>query len=164
MIADLYSPPNIHGNRMLMTKIEENNCHTVMNSLPPENHARGKVEWGVGGGFRTVMNIYMCVWFPPSNFTISIALRWLAINVYVYISSHLKAMLMVMFEGGSHTPSIGFRHLPPKGGCRKPVLGVWWEASHCLAVYCAWSINTEIPRSKGDNFKTQQSRLKEVGR
>ena len=57
MIADLYSPPNIHGNRMLMTKIEENNCHTVMNSLPPENHARGKVEWGVGGGFRTVMNL-----------------------------------------------------------------------------------------------------------
>ena len=35
---------------MLMTKIEENNCHTVMNSLPPENHARGKVEWGVGWG------------------------------------------------------------------------------------------------------------------
>ena len=27
----------------------------------------------------------------------------------------------------AHTPSIAFRHLPPKlkGGCRKPVLGVW---------------------------------------
>ena len=24
-----------------------------------------------------------------------------------------------------HTPSIAFRHLPPKEGCRKPVLGVW---------------------------------------
>ena len=23
------------------------------------------------------------------------------------------------------TPSIAFRHLPPKEGCRKPVLGVW---------------------------------------
>ena len=24
----------------------------------------------------------------------------------------------------AHTPSIAFRHLPPKEGCRKPVLGV----------------------------------------
>ena len=24
-----------------------------------------------------------------------------------------------------HTPSIAFRHLPPKEGCRKPVPGVW---------------------------------------
>ena len=28
-------------------------------------------------------------------------------------------------SGWSHTPSIAFRHLPPKEGCRKPVLGVW---------------------------------------
>ena len=27
--------------------------------------------------------------------------------------------------GVAHTPSIAFRHLPPKEGCRKPVLGVW---------------------------------------
>ena len=62
MIADLYSPPNIHGNRMLMTKIEENNCHTVMNSLPPENHARGKVEWGVGGidDDELMLNVLRC--------------------------------------------------------------------------------------------------------
>ena len=27
-----------------------------------------------------------------------------------------------------HTPSIAFRHLPPKEGCRKPVLGVLSKA------------------------------------
>ena len=43
---------------------------------------------------------------------------------------------MVQLEGGGggggagvlakrHTPSIAFRHLPPKEGCRKQVLGVW---------------------------------------
>ena len=33
-----------------------------------------------------------------------------------------------------HTPSIAFRHLPPKEGCRKPVLGV------CLHFSCPWAI------------------------
>ena len=33
-----------------------------------------------------------------------------------------------------HTPSIAFRHLPPKEGCRKPVLGVWGPCSNCRIV------------------------------
>ena len=28
-------------------------------------------------------------------------------------------------DTATHTPSIAFHHLPPKEGCRKPVLGVW---------------------------------------
>ena len=36
-----------------------------------------------------------------------------------------------------HTPSIAFRHLPPKEGCRKPVLGVlgvgvWVYVCECV--------------------------------
>ena len=34
-----------------------------------------------------------------------------------------------MREGYPHTPSIAFRHLPPKEGCCKPVLGVWGTPS-----------------------------------
>ena len=30
----------------------------------------------------------------------------------------------------THTLNIAFRHLPPKEGCRKPVLGVWREPTH----------------------------------
>ena len=32
--------------------------------------------------------------------------------------------------GHAHTPSIAFRHLPPKEGCRNPVLGVWGTRCH----------------------------------
>ena len=30
-------------------------------------------------------------------------------------------------DTATHTPSIAFHHLPPKEGCRKPVLGVWQQ-------------------------------------
>ena len=33
-----------------------------------------------------------------------------------------------------HTPSIAFRHLPPKEGCHKPVLGVWLTSWQPLTV------------------------------
>ena len=140
---------------------------TFQSRVRCSNHWAIPAPRGGGGGISHCHEyIYVCVissleLYHQHSFEMA---GYKCICIYIYIASHLKAMLMVKFEGGSHTPSIGFRHLPPKGGCRKPVLGVWWEASHCLAVYCAWSINTEIPRSKGDNFKTKQSRLKWVGR
>ena len=46
----------------------------------------------------------------------------------------LKSSHFIKTQPQPHTPSIAFRHLPPKEGCRKPVLGVWRKdvVNQCL--------------------------------
>ena len=48
-----------------------------------------------------------------------------------------------------HTPSIAFRHLPPKEGCRKPVLGV------CLSVCVEWVAAGEVRNAAGSTELTR---------
>ena len=73
-----------------------------------------------------------------------------------------------------HTPSIAFRHLPPKEGCRKPVLGVWVKtslrtsanwllhggdwAARCLQAWCGtWTAS--LSRSASPPLETCHSAL-----
>ena len=67
-------------------------------------------------------------------------------------------------QGSAHTPSTAFRHLPPKAGCRKPVLGVWAPRLSRRGVKVGWckrglrlhctgvpaSDETDETRSKGN--------------
>ena len=52
--------------------------------------------------------------------------------------------------GKRYTPSIAFRHLPPKEGCRKPVLGVWGNGCTCYLL---------VPRGQGVSWGTSTTKV-----
>ena len=54
------------------------------------------------------------------------------LSLYAYVRVCLRARASVR---ACHTPSIAFRHLPPKEGCRKPVLGVYQGVVGVSAVF-----------------------------
>ena len=47
----------------------------------------------------------------------------------------------------AHTPSIAFRHLPPKEGCRKPTLGVWYRLGLSNTVSCPYETGPQTSKS-----------------
>ena len=69
--------------------------------------------------------------FSPSLISLTVSMH---IKHHVYLLIQLSGLgrtadTSVWDSQQSHTPIIAFRHLPPKEGCRKPVLGVWFGVS-----------------------------------
>ena len=88
-------------------------------------------KWWVGRSC-----LYFLVWVSFGSFS----LRELTCMHCVYLALWTRKVLCGSFvcaiykfsfihhsntHQSHHTPSIAFRHLPPKEGCRKPVLGVY---------------------------------------
>ena len=67
-------------------------------------------------------------------FSYPIRSRKLSANEQFFVGAQTVVSLLQTTH--THTPSITFRHLPPKEGCRKPVLGDWATPSRnaCLGI------------------------------
>ena len=61
-----------------------------------------------------------------------------------------------------HTPSIAFRHLPPKEGCRKPVLGVLSKAGGATSIIIKSLLVVLVAARASDKVLPRSSRARHL--